>query len=134
MMRRLAIFVLSVVLPLDEALAQNLTIAGVGDIMLGTDFPDDRLPANDGADFLEVVAPVLRAADITIGNLEGVILAGGTPQKTCSNPNACFLFRSPPHYTAYLRDAGFDALSLANNHARDFGEDGRTAAMAIGIA
>ena len=127
-MRRLPILVLSF-LPMSGALPQTLTITGVGDIMLGTDFPEDRLPPNDGVDFLDAVAPVLRAADITIGNLEGVIMAGGTPQKTCSNPAACFLFRSPPHYAGYLRDAGFDALSLANNHARDFGEEGRTASM-----
>ncbi|MEE8542549.1 MAG: CapA family protein [Gammaproteobacteria bacterium] len=113
------------------ALADEVTIkiAAVGDIMLGTDYPDDRLPENDGADFLGVVGPVLRAADITLGNLEGVIMAGGTPDKTCSNPQACFLFRSPPHYAGYLREAGFDAMSLANNHARDFGEHGRSATM-----
>ena len=113
------------------ALADEVTIkiAAVGDIMLGTDYPDDRLPDNDGADFLGVVGPVLRAADITLGNLEGVIMAGGTPDKTCSSPQACFLFRSPPHYVGYLREAGFDVLSLANNHARDFGEHGRSATM-----
>jgi len=130
-MERLLIFVLSLVLPAGGALSQTLTITGVGDIMLGTNYPDDRLPVNDGAHFLELVSPVLKAADITFGNLEGVIMAGGTPQKTCSTPNVCFLFRSPPRYTSYLRDAGFDALSLANNHARDFGEEGRTASMAM---
>jgi poly-gamma-glutamate capsule biosynthesis protein CapA/YwtB (metallophosphatase superfamily) len=108
---------------------ETLSIVAVGDIMLGTNYPDDRLAANDGADLLSQVAPVLRAADITIGNLEGVLMAGGTAAKTCSSPQRCFLFRSPPHYAGYLRDAGFDALSLANNHARDFGEEGRTATM-----
>ena len=113
------------------ALADEVTIkiAAVGDIMLGTDYPDDRLPENDGADFLRVVGPVLRAADITLGNLEGVIMGGGTPDKICSSPLACFLFRSPPHYVGYLREAGFDAMSLATNHARDFGEHGRSATM-----
>jgi hypothetical protein len=111
--------------------ADTISVAAVGDIMLGTDYPQDRLPENDGADFLAGVGPLLRAADIAVGNLEGVIMAGGTPQKTCSDPRACFLFRSPPHYAGYLLDAGFDALSLANNHARDFGEDGRSATMAI---
>jgi len=111
--------------------AQTLTVTGVGDIMLGTNYPDDRLAANDAIDFLSAVAPILRAADITIGNLEGVIMAGGTPSKTCATPQACFLFRSPPHYAGYLREAGFDALSLANNHARDFGEEGRDASMAV---
>ena len=114
-----------------SALGQGttLTVAAVGDIMLGTDFPDDRLAASDGADYLSTVSAVLREADITIGNLEGVLLAGGTPSKTCSNPASCFLFRSPPHYAGYLREAGFDVLSLANNHARDFGEEGRSATM-----
>ena len=39
--------------------------------------------------------------------------------------NACYLFRSPPRYAQHYRDAGFDVVSLANNHARDFGEEGR---------
>jgi hypothetical protein len=114
-----------------NAQAPFFSIAATGDIMLGTNYPDDRLPPRDGADFLGAVAPVLQAADIAIGNLEGVIMEGGEPQKTCTNPQACFLFRSPPHYAGYLRDAGFNVLSLANNHARDFGEEGRTATMAV---
>lgn len=118
------------------ALAANgqeriLSIAATGDVMLGTDYPENRLPDDDGAGFLAEVAPVLRAADIAVGNLEGVILTGGEPAKTCTSPDACFLFRSPPHYAGLLRDAGFDVLSLANNHARDFGEEGRTATMAV---
>jgi poly-gamma-glutamate capsule biosynthesis protein CapA/YwtB (metallophosphatase superfamily) len=107
----------------------EISIAAVGDIMIGTDYPDNRLPDDDGAGFLAEVQPVLSAADITIGNLEGVILAGGNAAKSCTRPESCFLFRSPPRYAGYLRDAGFDVLSLANNHARDFGEHGRSATM-----
>ncbi|HSG65321.1 MAG TPA: CapA family protein [Gammaproteobacteria bacterium] len=109
----------------------RLTIAAVGDVMLGTDFPENHLPDDDGVGFLRDVASVLRTADIAIANLEGVIRDGGEASKTCENPQACFLFRSPSRYAAHLRDAGFDVLSLANNHARDFGEDGRTATMAV---
>ena len=79
--------------------------------------------------FLAHVAPMLAAADIAFGNLEGVLLDGGEPGKKCSNPNACYLFRSPTRYAQHYRAAGFDVLSLANNHARDFGEEGRTASM-----
>ena len=111
------------------AQGMEIDIAAVGDIMIGTNYPDDRLPDDDGARFLATVEPVLSSADITIGNLEGVILAGGTPAKSCARPESCFLFRSPPHYAGYLRDAGFDVISLANNHARDFGEHGRSATM-----
>jgi poly-gamma-glutamate capsule biosynthesis protein CapA/YwtB (metallophosphatase superfamily) len=43
---------------------------------------------------------------------------------------ACFVFRSPTRYANYLRDAGFDVMSLANNHAQDFGDPGRDSSMA----
>jgi poly-gamma-glutamate capsule biosynthesis protein CapA/YwtB (metallophosphatase superfamily) len=108
---------------------KTITIAAVGDMMLGTDYPEDILPDDDGVSFLADVTPILSAADLAIGNLEGVLLDGGEPAKQCSNPRACYLFRSPSHYVEYYRNAGFDALSLANNHARDFGEEGRLASM-----
>ncbi|MGD9599229.1 MAG: CapA family protein [Steroidobacteraceae bacterium] len=107
-----------------------VSIAAVGDIMLGTDFPKDILPDDDGAGFLRHVAPILSAADIAFGNLEGVLMDGGEPVKQCGASTRCFLFRTPTRYAAYLAVAGFDLLSLANNHARDFGEAGRDAGMA----
>ena len=106
-----------------------ITIAAVGDMMLGTDYPENILPDDDGVTFLEAVTPVLSEPDLTFGNLEGVLMDGGEPGKKCSNPSACFLFRSPSRYVNYFRAAGFDALSLANNHSRDFGEEGRLASM-----
>ncbi|MEL7448312.1 MAG: CapA family protein, partial [Pseudomonadota bacterium] len=96
--------------------------------MLGTDFPTDRLPAND-ASILTGAAERLRAADVAFGNLEGVLLDGGEPFKVCKDPSLCYLFRTPSRYVQHLADAGFDVLSLANNHSRDFGEDGRDATM-----
>lgn len=107
----------------------TLTIAAVGDMMLGTDYPENRLPDDDGETFLAHVAPVLRAADIAVGNLEGVLSDSAEPAKRCKNLSACYLFRSPTRYAAHFKNAGFDALSLANNHARDFGEEGRTDTM-----
>ncbi len=107
----------------------RLSIASVGDMMIGTDYPQNHLPDDDGISFLADVAPVLSAADIAFGNLEGVLLDGGEPGKKCSNPAACYLFRSPTRYAWHYRAAGFDVLSLANNHARDFGEEGRTSSM-----
>ncbi len=115
----------------------RISIAAVGDMMLGTDYPQNHLPDDDGASFLQGVTAVLSAADIAFGNLEGVLADGGEPVKKCSNTNACYLFRSPTRYAEHFRAAGFDVLSLANNHARDFGEEGRTATMqaldAVGI-
>ena len=98
-------------------------------MMIGTDYPENHLPDDDGVSFLADVAPALSAADIAFGNLEGVLVDGGEPGKKCSNPSACYLFRSPARYAEHYRAAGFDVLSLANNHARDFGEEGRTASM-----
>ncbi len=109
----------------------NLTVAAVGDIMLGTDYPQNRLPDGDGASMLAGVAEVLRSADVTFGNLEGALRDGGEPGKECKDPAACYLFRSPARYVEHLKAAGFTAMSLANNHARDFGEDGRTEVMRI---
>jgi len=107
----------------------RISIASVGDMMIGTDYPRNHLPDDDGVTFLTDVAPILSAADIAFGNLEGVLVDGGEPGKKCSNPNACYLFRSPTRYAEHYRNAGFDVLSLANNHARDFGEEGRTSSM-----
>lgn len=106
-----------------------IRIANVGDIMMGTDYPENHLPDDDGVTFLREVTPLLRDADLTIGNLEGVLIDGGTPRKQCKNPRACYLFRTPARYAQFFVDSGFDVLSLANNHSRDFGEEGRTASM-----
>jgi poly-gamma-glutamate capsule biosynthesis protein CapA/YwtB (metallophosphatase superfamily) len=107
----------------------TVAVAAVGDIMLGTDYPEHRLADDDGASLLQDPAPIIREADIGFGNLEGVLLDGGEPVKKCSNPSACYLFRSPTRYAAHLADAGFTVMSLANNHARDFGEEGRDSSM-----
>ncbi len=98
-------------------------------MMLGTDYPENHLPDDDGVSFLAQLTPILAGADITFGNLEGVLLDDGEAGKKCSNPNACYLFRSPSRYVQHFVNAGFDVLSLANNHARDFGEEGRLASM-----
>jgi len=115
--------------PEPDKRAFRLSIASVGDMMLGTDYPENHLPDDDGASFLAAATPWLSSTDLTFGNLEGVLVDGGEPAKKCSNPSVCYLFRSPTRYAEHYRVAGFDVLSLANNHARDFGEEGRTSTM-----
>ncbi len=107
----------------------TLSIAAVGDMMIGTDYPENHLPDDDGVSFLHAVTPWLSSADITFGNLEGVLLDGGEPAKVCKNLSVCYLFRSPTRYVQHYVAAGFDVMSLANNHARDFGEEGRSSSM-----
>ncbi len=104
----------------------TLRVIGVGDMMLGTNYPSTGyLPPNGGRDLLADVEEVLRSAEVTFGNLEGVILdEGGTP-KRCNNPDLCYVFRSPKSYNRHFERAGFDLLSIANNHSGDFGPAGR---------
>lgn len=105
--------------------ADKITIAAVGDIMLGSTSQADRLPPEDGAKMLIDVAPLLSAADIAFGNLEGPMLEGGTSSKCRPDSKLCYAFRVPTRYGKHLKDAGFDLMSLANNHASDFGLEGR---------
>ncbi len=115
---------------LTRVIKDTLTLIGVGDIMMGTNFPSERyLPGNDGKDLWLEVSDTLRQADVTFGNLEGVILNEGGDQKKCRNPKVCYLFRSPESYLNNLVVAGFDVVSLANNHAGDFGQPGRDNTM-----
>lgn len=108
----------------------TVTIIGVGDIMMGSNYPNTAgLPPNDGKDLMREVSSVLNSADITIGNLEGVLLDEGGTAKTCRDPKVCYVFRSPERYVQNLVDAGFDIMSLANNHAGDFGETGRKSSI-----
>lgn len=105
---------------------RTLRIIGVGDMMLGTNYPSSSyLPANGGKDLLSDVADILRSADVTFGNLEGTLVEKGVMSKRCSDPSKCYAFRSPESYADHFSDAGFDLLSLANNHSGDFGEQGR---------
>lgn len=107
----------------------TLSIIGVGDIMMGTNYPEYKLPPGDGAFLMKEVESVLSDADVTFGNLEGTLLdSGGTP-KRCKDPKVCYAFRTPVRYVYNLVNAGFDMMSLANNHAGDMGEEGRISSM-----
>lgn len=115
---------------------QRITVAAVGDIMMGTTYPADALPPDDGAQLLTPVTPTLSAADITFGNLEGPLYDGGGDGKCAAmvhrhrHKQTCWAFRSPTRYVGHLVDAGFDVVSIANNHAWDFGEAGRDSTIA----
>lgn len=105
---------------------QSIICMGVGDIMLGSNYPStDLLPPNGGKDILKEVAPILKKGDVTFGNLEGVIMSENGSPKQCKNPAYCYVFKSPDSYVQHLLDAGFDLVSVANNHTGDFGAKGR---------
>jgi hypothetical protein len=105
----------------------TLTLIGVGDIMMGTDYPSATYlpPGHDCKPLLDDVAGILSEADITFGNLEGTFAGElGNPKK-CKDTTKCFVFRMPDGYVNCLVDGGFDMVSIANNHANDFGASGK---------
>ena len=83
------------------------------------------MPPNDGKFLLKPATPIVSSADIGFGNLEGPMIDGGISSKCGKGRSKCFAFKMPTRYGKYLKEAGFDILSVANNHAGDFGANGR---------
>lgn len=106
---------------------EMFSIIGVGDIMPGSNYPGGgSLPPDDGRYIFDGVSEYLQNAEVTCGNLEGTLLdRGGTPKKCRDSSGNCHSFRIPTRYAEYMADAGFDFLSLANNHSGDMGGEGR---------
>lgn len=98
---------------LATAHADPLTLVFAGDIMLA-DGPGRVIAA--GGDPLTHFAPILEAADYSIGNLECAVADGGEAQ-----PSKIWSFRAAPQ-TLKVLQGRFDAVSLANNHSGDYGQ------------
>lgn len=126
--KRFSLIIWGVCMCLRTAAADTLRIALTGDIMMGTTYPEPRLPQNGGRSLFRDVAPLLASADIAAGNLEGPLCDGGQTHKLTSK--SCYAFRTPVSYAPLLRAAGYDFLSLSNNHAFDFGDFGVRSTMA----
>ena len=104
---------------LTQTASKHLVIAAVGDIML--DGSAREFMQEHGYDYaFDKMRPWLQKADIAFGNLEGPLTDRGEPA-----PDKKYLFRSPPAKVAEaLKTAGFDVVSLANNHSLDYGSVG----------
>lgn len=123
-------------LPIQDTLKvikkDTISIAAVGDIMIGSAYPSkSNLPPDDGFNSFKAVESFL-TGDIVFGNLEGCFLNNGKSTK-CKDTigNSCFAFRMPERYAGIIKKAGFNLLSVANNHVGDFGLKGRTRTAAI---
>jgi hypothetical protein len=103
-----------------KLVAGPVTVAAVGDIMLGSDYPAPELPPEDGRALLDAGRDLFRQADVSFGNLEGVLSDGGLGVKNTESPYV-YAFRTPTRFAHTLKDAHLKVLSLANNHSRDFG-------------
>ncbi|AZZ38223.1 capsule biosynthesis protein CapA [Bdellovibrio sp. qaytius] len=107
------------------AAPEDISITAVGDVMMGTNYPDDNmLPANDGIGLFDPAKQWIEASDVRFANFEGTLFDGDPqPDGKKPGPNR-YLFRTPTRMGQRLVDAGFNVVSLANNHVRDFGKAG----------
>jgi hypothetical protein len=104
--------------------ADSISVTAVGDIMMGTDYPTDTLPRKDGANLFKYAAESIQAGDIRFGNFEGTFFDGEKDDSGKSEGKNRYIFRTPTRYVQKLSEAGFNVVSLANNHAMDFGSTG----------
>ncbi|MDD3190396.1 MAG: CapA family protein [Candidatus Pacebacteria bacterium] len=96
----------------------DVVLVAVGDIMLSREVERRMIMRGDWKyPFLET-ATITNSADIAFGNLETTILEGSLVS------DDSFFFRTDPQSVEGLKFAGFDVLSLANNHMMNFGADG----------
>lgn len=98
-----------------------------GDVMLGRLVKDEIL-ARGPAYPLGSVAPFMRAADLTVVNLECAITSR---EAVWEGKAKAFYFAAPPVAVDSLVDAGVDLVSLANNHSLDFGRQGLIDTLAL---
>lgn len=97
--------------------APSVRIVAVGDICLAGGV--DRKMRSRGRGYpFAAMRDTLRSADIAFGNLECVLAHGGGPIPKKYN------FRGRPIGALALAEAGFDIVSVANNHTLDFGREG----------
>ena len=95
----------------------QVKLMAVGDIMLARTVGSQLLARGPGIVFAGV-QPMLNAADILVGNLECALTTSTDGQ------SKSYTFAAPPEAAKALAFAGFDLLSVANNHAMDFGSQG----------
>lgn len=96
----------------------TVTISFVGDVLLGSTV--ENLLNQHGYDYpYQDVKSLLQASDFTVANLETPITTRGTPDEDRS-----FVYRSSPEVLPAFKEAGFDLVSLANNHMMDYGVTG----------
>ncbi len=100
---------------------KQLSLRFVGDIIFGryreTGF---SAIASPGFSPFEYVRPLL-AADLSVANLETPLL----PSLPARMPSSSgYFFAATPSMASQLKDAGFHAVTLSNNHASDMGREG----------
>jgi poly-gamma-glutamate synthesis protein (capsule biosynthesis protein) len=95
-------------------------LALAGDTMLGRKVGERLARARPDELFAPEVVAVAREADLFVLNLECAISDQGEPWP---DPGKPFFFRAPPVAVETLRQLGVGCVTLANNHALDYGPD-----------
>lgn len=96
----------------------SITIALAGDTMLGRGVAAHIATQGPHTLFSGGLRELFAGADLALLNLECCISSRGRPW---DGPGKRFHFRAPPESVEALDDLGIDCVSLANNHALDFG-------------
>lgn len=88
---------------------------------------------DDPASLLAPLRPLVRESDVLLLNVESAVGSAPTPSKCGPRSTNCFAFRSPPAAAAALRalTSGVIVANIANNHARDAGNDGVDTTIAV---
>jgi len=102
----------------DTCVAIKLALAG--DTMLGRGVADRLATSSPESLFAPEIVEIANEADLFVLNLECCVSERGT---RWSAPGKAFFFRAPASAADALAHLGVDCVSLANNHALDFGED-----------
>ena len=109
-----------------EKRIHTISIVAVGDINFGSDYPINKTPDKNQRKLLfRHCEDIIKNADIAFCNLETVLCRNGVPAKNINGKNT-FVFRADPYFCDVLVDAGFDVVSITNNHIRDFGTYGES--------
>lgn len=88
---------------------RSVRLRAVGDVLLWM---------RNGKSPFDLVRHELQQKDLLFGNLETVLSESGTERKKR------WVNTTPPEAGGYLKEAGFDILSVANNHTLDMGREG----------
>lgn len=120
---KLYIHIFTFLLAVFQARSQ-VSFCAVGDVLLARSM-SARI-ADSGVNYpFEKVRSIVSAADVAFANLECPLCPDGERPPIRKK----FMFRGEPEYASGLRSAGFGVVSVANNHALDYGSGGRTATI-----
>lgn len=108
----------------------QITITFAGDILFDENYAVMSSMMRNGGNISGAIAPDLieemKSADIMMLNNEFPYSDRGIPTE-----GKQFTFRARPSYVSYLDDLGVDLVSLANNHAYDYGEEAFLDTLAV---